>query len=412
MRTLFIVALICGLVLLSGCTQQAPADNANATTTVINATCPDGTLEKACSANKPFYCAGGELIKSIEKCGCPSGQTVSNGECVKQCPDGTLDGQCTADRTRYCSDGVLVIDNSKCGCNGSAYDLIDGECVLARCGDNTTIGSCSVSSASMRCNSGGILEPDPEACGCPEGQTLVDDECQDDCSDGTLAGQCNSASKYCDDGSLVFDATKCSCPSGKIACGSACVVPNCTADINCSDGNADTIDKCLNPGMCNATCSNDYKLSRIYDSDDNPEMHDLEFAVTGFDDIGRELSYSFENGTDMLYTSSSSKVIIEVFVEITAKEDYEFEVGPSSFYLIDDENISYDALCFSKSNKTTTSPSSCYNEGAFEEYDELEEDDVVDGYLYFEISKSNDPEYLAFKFDDSLKPGEIWFRYD
>jgi hypothetical protein len=415
MKGIIFIMLICGAVLFSGCTQTGAntANAANATsTTVINATCSDGTPEKACSANKPFYCAGGELLKNAEKCGCAYGYTLSAGSCVKLCPDGTVSGQCTHDKSKYCSEGSLVTDYAKCGCNSSVYDLKGGVCVIARCGDNTTLNSCSNASASFLCNASGSLVKNPGRCGCQSNYTASGNDCLKDCSDGTAAGQCNSAIKFCDNGTLTLNATKCPCPSGKVACGDSCAVPNCTSDSDCYDGNSNTSDKCLGPGTCNATCLNDYYQALVYDSDESPVMHNLKFSIDAFDSIGRYFNYTSTNGTDLSINTTSSKKFIEVSVTIDAKRDYDYEVSQDSFYLIDDENITYSPICASKSNKMTGSTSSCYNEGAFDSYDSLAEDDNADGYLYFEIPKSNDPRFFAFMFDDSLKPGEIWFRYD
>jgi hypothetical protein len=412
MKYIAIIAILFGIMLFSGCTQQN-APGANNTVVVINATCSDGTPEKVCSANKPFYCAGGELIKSTEKCGCPTNYELSGNSCVRLCSDGTKSGQCTADNTRYCSDGVLVTDNTKCGCSSSAYDLIGGSCVLARCEDNTTLDSCSQTNVSFLCNTNGTLVRDVGECGCPANYTASGEACMKDCSDGTLAGKCNSANKYCDNGDLILNLSKCSCPMGKIACGSSCVVANCTSDSNCYDGNSDTADKCLSPGTCNATCSNPYYTARVFSYSDTKTMNDLEFSINSIDDLGRNWSYTSNNGTDYILTSSSSsKKFIEVSVTIEAKDDYDFEVSQDSFYLIDDDNITYNPVCASKYNKTTTSTSSCYNDNAFESYDSLTDGDVVEGSLYFEIPKSNDPWFFAFRFDDSFKPGEIWFEYD
>jgi hypothetical protein len=198
---------------------------------------------------------------------------------------------------------------------------------------------------------------------------------------------------------------------GKISCDGSCKTALCSYNSDCNDGKTLTEDKCISPGLCNATCSNEYYQAQIFDNDETPTMHDLEFSINSFDDIGRDLSYTFENGTDALYTTSSSKTFIEVSVTIEAKDDYDFEVSQDSFYLIDDENILYEPKCFTRYNKTTTSYSSCYNENAFESSDSLVDGDVIEGYLYFEIPRTNDPKYFAFKFDDSLKPGEAWFKY-
>jgi hypothetical protein len=414
MKYIAIVALVFGLILFSGCTQQAPTGGAS-NTTLINTTCSDGTLEKTCSMNKPYYCAGGELIKSVEKCGCPANQTLSNGVCVKLCSDGTESGKCGLAKPNYCLDGTFISDPAKCGCNDSRYDLVDNSCVIKRCSDGTEINDCSDANSTLLCAADGTLSSNPAECGCEDGYSLSNGSCLKDCSDGTKEGKCSTkdATKFCMNGTLATNTEKCSCPSGKISCNGSCIAPNCTVDSVCYDGNQYTIDKCLSPGMCNATCSNEYATSVIYDVDETPEMHDLEFTIDSFDNIGRNWSYTSKNGTDYVLTSSSSsKEFIEVSVSIEAKDDYDFEVSQDSFYLIDDENIKYDPVCASKYNKTSTSTSSCYNDNAFESYDSLSDGDVVEGYLYFEIPRSNDPQYFAFVFDDSLKPGEIWFRYD
>lgn len=408
MKGIAIIAMTFGIMLLMGCTSQP------STQTPSVANCSDGTLEKTCSVTKPMYCAGGELLKNAEKCGCPANYTMSNGACLKLCPDGTEAGKCGITKPNFCLDGTLVSDPAKCGCTDSRYDIVNNSCVIKRCLDGTTINNCSSTNTTYSCTPEGILSRDPAKCGCEPGYSLYSGDCWKNCSDGTLEGKCsaNDVTKLCSNGTLVTDLNKCSCPTGKISCNNSCKTPACKYNSDCDDGNSLTQDKCLSPGMCNATCSNEYYAAVIYDSDQSPKMHDLRFGINSFDSIGRNLSYTSRNGTDMiLSSSSSSKKFIEVSVTIDAIKDYDFEVSQSSFYLIDEHNITYNPVCPSKYNKTTLSTSSCYNDNAFGSYDSLVEGDTADGYLYFEIPKSNDPQYLAFKFDTSLKPGEIWFRY-
>jgi|GEM_PF-6187369 len=408
MKGIAIIAMMFGIMLFMGCTGQ-PSTQAPSV-----ANCSDGTLEKTCSVSKPMYCAGGELLKNVDKCGCPANYTVSNGACIKLCPDGTEAGKCGTIKPNFCLDGALVSDPAKCGCNDSRYDLANNSCVIKRCLDGTAINSCSNTNTTSLCTPEGTLSRNPAKCGCEPGYSLYSGDCWKNCSDGTLEGKCSTkdVTKLCSNGTLATDLDKCSCPTGQVSCGNSCKTPTCKYNSDCDDENSLTQDKCLSPGTCNATCSNEYYAAVIYDSDQNPRMHDLEFSINSFDDIGRNLSYTSKNGTDMvLSSSSSSKRFIEVSVTIDAKDDYNFGVSQSSFYLIDEHNITYNPVCPSKYNKTTSSTSSCYNDNAFDSYDSLAGGDTVEGYLYFEVPKSNDPQYLAFKFDHSLKPGEIWFRH-
>ncbi len=45
--------------------------------------CNDGTVNGACSKNKPLYCYSGELIKKAATCGCPEGYKVDFQSCKK-----------------------------------------------------------------------------------------------------------------------------------------------------------------------------------------------------------------------------------------------------------------------------------------------------------------------------------------
>jgi hypothetical protein len=399
MRILFAI-FICGILLSMGCTGLSGSK------------CSDGTLEKNCSVNKPFYCAGGELLKNAEKCGCPVNSSLSNGNCVTVCSDGTEMGTCGMTRPDFCLNGTLVSDPIKCGCIDSRYDIIDNTCIIKRCIDDTGLGGCSKSNISYFCSSGGMLVPDPAKCGCGQGYSLYSSYCWKNCPDGTLGGKCSAKdNRFCMNGTLVTDFGKCSCPSDQVLCNNSCKTPQCRYDSDCDDGYALTEDKCLNPNACNAICNNQaYDIVIMKSYDDPIILHDLRIEILSIDDLGRYIDYDMRNGTASTFNTSSSKKIIAVSVSIEARDDYDYEVSQSSFYLIDDENITYKPVCPTKSNKLS-STSTCNNDNAFPNSDYLSDNDDVEGMLYFDIPRYNDPGHIGFKFDPSLKPREVRFRY-
>jgi len=44
--------------------------------------CNDGTIYSECSAQKPYYCAEGKIIKKATKCGCPKNYIAENENCI------------------------------------------------------------------------------------------------------------------------------------------------------------------------------------------------------------------------------------------------------------------------------------------------------------------------------------------
>jgi len=44
--------------------------------------CNDGTIYSECSAQKPYYCAEGNIIKKATKCGCPKNYIAENENCI------------------------------------------------------------------------------------------------------------------------------------------------------------------------------------------------------------------------------------------------------------------------------------------------------------------------------------------
>jgi len=81
--------------------------------------CEDGTPNKHCSLNKPFYCSGEILIENASQCGCDNGYRVMGNICeeLPTCVGGTLYDKCSTDKPFYCDNkGRLYNNVSKCGC--------------------------------------------------------------------------------------------------------------------------------------------------------------------------------------------------------------------------------------------------------------------------------------------------------
>lgn len=84
--------------------------------------CSDNTPFNQCSSNRPLFCLGGCLINRALTCGCPSGQTPSGDTCVAQqaqtCSDGTAFNQCSSNMPLFCENRNLVNRAGSCGCQG------------------------------------------------------------------------------------------------------------------------------------------------------------------------------------------------------------------------------------------------------------------------------------------------------
>lgn len=80
--------------------------------------CTDGTFYSQCSADKPYYCFNGTLIKNSTFCGCPYDYKIKGNDCekIQRCNDRTIYGECSSQKPYYCSNGDLVKKASFCGC--------------------------------------------------------------------------------------------------------------------------------------------------------------------------------------------------------------------------------------------------------------------------------------------------------
>jgi len=82
------------------------------------ANCEDGTLHNSCSSKRPFFCNNGELVKSLEACGCSDGERIYENKCIEiiECIDGSLHPECSEDKPYQCLEGTLILSAQQCGC--------------------------------------------------------------------------------------------------------------------------------------------------------------------------------------------------------------------------------------------------------------------------------------------------------
>ncbi|MBI3588437.1 hypothetical protein HY095_04545 [Candidatus Micrarchaeota archaeon] len=213
--------------------------------------CSDGTLENSCSATKPLYCDGNRVLGSnAAKCGCtagysaaPDGILCTPNSPVTSCPDGTPNGVCTANKPFQCTaDGSSYAANAaQCGCP-QGFVKSGNSCVPIEnaCSDGTLHNFCS-SSKPFFCDASGGLAPNAAKCGCASGSTPAPNglDCvgppKEKCDDGTARGQCTSNKPLAckpDGSGYVENAGLCNCPSGFVQSGDSCVEPGKA----CSDG--------------------------------------------------------------------------------------------------------------------------------------------------------------------------------
>lgn len=84
------------------------------------------------------------------------------------------------------------------------------------------------------------------------------------CEAGENATNCpkDCAVKLCGNGVIDTGENCANCPAdakcaiGQLCCAGTCTTPACTTDAQCNDKNPATTDRCINPGTCNAACSN------------------------------------------------------------------------------------------------------------------------------------------------------------
>lgn len=180
--------------------------------------------------------------------------------------------------TSPCMDGTAYFACSRvagyvgmrCGPNGLARDIscqcesVPGHitvgsgdssvCELAKCG-NINVGACDTSNKPKYCVNGQLID-NATKCSCPAGKRIAANGLSCEfipCNDSGTAvqeGQCSAKKqKKCVSGALVDKASECGCPAGKTKVGEACF-------ILCEDNSKD--------GECSSTkpkeCVNGYLL--------------------------------------------------------------------------------------------------------------------------------------------------------
>lgn len=189
------------------------------------------------------------------------------------CADGTAYGKCsTKNPGQYCIGNVnaptlqpyaapAIAGGFYCKCEDiSGYITqgsgLDATCVAAKCG-NINAYTCDTANKPKYCVNGQLIDNSTK-CGCPAGKRVAADKltcegtpCND--SGATVAdGQCSPyKQKKCVSGTLVDKASECGCKAGLNATGETC-------SKFCSDGTKD--------GVCSAEkpkkCVNGYLLDR------------------------------------------------------------------------------------------------------------------------------------------------------
>lgn len=173
---------------------------------------------------------------------------------TSDCSDGTKYFKCSTGSPGYlCGPGGLVLYTKQCPCSQFPGYIQEGEgdtatCILAKCSDNTQNGQCS-STKPKYCSLGQLVD-NATKCGCPTGKVAsanglacVYPPCNDEGSsvpDGTCSPK---KEKKCVNGILVDKASECGCPAGETKDGETC-------GIVCSDGTK--ADECstAKPKMC------------------------------------------------------------------------------------------------------------------------------------------------------------------
>jgi len=130
--------------------------------------CIDGSKRGECTQKQPEYCNFfTTLTENPSKCGCPENTMISQGTCVPivKCSDGTLDKKCSTNKPYYCDNGTLTLRARVCNCPEN-YRLKGDNCEeILRCSDGTIYGECS-SEKPFQCING-YLQEKASICGCP-----------------------------------------------------------------------------------------------------------------------------------------------------------------------------------------------------------------------------------------------------
>ena len=230
-------------------------------------------------------CSNSTLDKSIQNCthGC------SNGYCLTStCVDYDKDSFDTCNPGQIGDDGKPMDCNDENAnvnpgaveiCNGIDDDcdgLIDEGSNLCAVGKVCSLGSCIpiICSTDDQCNDNNpntadkCINPGTTASYCEH--NTINCDSNDDCGVNGLLNQlscknkevfdkyitfmCNNPAKsnsYCTNSTQEYKVKTCpdKCQGGQ------CVNINCEKDSDCDDSNANTIDKCLNPGTPSSSCS-------------------------------------------------------------------------------------------------------------------------------------------------------------
>lgn len=152
---------------------------------------------------------------------CDDGDYCTTNECVNP-------STCSA----FCNNDEITsfIDDDNC-CPGSATLETDNDCTT--CPENEII-----------CNNSCVIPVCDSDSDCDDSVEITQDVCN---NPGTCSASCFNVLTGCNEDN--------DCNNSK-CCNNECIVPSCSVNFDCDDSNPLTLDTCLFPGECNATCNN------------------------------------------------------------------------------------------------------------------------------------------------------------
>ncbi len=248
------------------------------------------TYQNGCIRNSnSLMCNNGSIISNPSICGCPSGQTYSNGMCENQyCQDGTLAYTCSkVTFPYYCSvlsngQTSLILNSSiSCSCPSGKFNS-GGVCLP--CTGNSCKTSCNLNGQNVSvgcinfqnplyCSTNGTISYSPQICGCPASEYY--DPSSSICrpSVNSLCSNISNSQSFCSSQipyqcvstpsgyQTVINNAVCGCPSSEQLINGSCQLISQNSTNNSSTQNNSTINytnlQCQNANTCFSKSTND-----------------------------------------------------------------------------------------------------------------------------------------------------------
>ena len=124
--------------------------------------CSDGTSINQCSTNKPYFCSNGNLVEDCNTCGCPSGKTCNNNQCLQGVEGpynpGGQEGNIEDNRDLMNTPPMIISAGEKILKKGDSITFKidamdrDNDLLIYKIDSAPEIVRCSISSAEVTCN--------------------------------------------------------------------------------------------------------------------------------------------------------------------------------------------------------------------------------------------------------------------